>query len=69
MTTVCDPLQLLQEYFGFGEFRDGQRQVIDALLEGHSAAEIAADLNMNAKSVRQAKYRVLTRLRQELADK
>lgn len=37
-------------------------------IEGHSAADIAADLDMNARSVRQAKYRVLTRLRQELDD-
>jgi RNA polymerase sigma-70 factor (ECF subfamily) len=37
-------------------------------VEGHSAAEIAADLDMNPRSVRQAKYRVLSRLRQELAD-
>ena len=37
-------------------------------VEGHSATDIAADLDMNAKSVRQAKFRVLTRLRQELSD-
>lgn len=37
-------------------------------VEGHSAVEIAADLDMNSRSVRQAKYRVLARLRQELAD-
>ena len=33
-------------------------------VEGHSAAEIAADLEMNPRAVRQAKYR----LRQELGD-
>jgi RNA polymerase sigma-70 factor (ECF subfamily) len=37
-------------------------------VEGHSAAEIAADLDMNPRSVRQAKYRILSRLREELAD-
>jgi len=37
-------------------------------VEGHSAAEIADDLGMNSRSVRQAKYRVLSRLRQELED-
>ncbi|HUG68012.1 MAG TPA: sigma-70 family RNA polymerase sigma factor [Pirellulaceae bacterium] len=37
-------------------------------VDGHSAAEIAAELDMNPRSVRQAKYRILARLRQELAD-
>jgi RNA polymerase sigma-70 factor (ECF subfamily) len=37
-------------------------------VDGHSAAEIADDLGMNPRSVRQAKYRVLSRLRQELED-
>jgi len=35
-------------------------------VEGHSAAEIAHDLGMNEKAVRQAKCRVLARLRDEL---
>ena len=35
-------------------------------VDGHAAAEIAADLGMSAKTVRQAKYRVLCRLRQEM---
>jgi RNA polymerase sigma-70 factor (ECF subfamily) len=35
-------------------------------LDGHSAAEAAAALGMNEKAVRQAKYRVLKRLREEL---
>lgn len=35
---------------------------------GDPAAEIAADLGMSAKAVRQAKFRVLKRLRQELAE-
>jgi len=35
-------------------------------VEGHSAAEIAADLGLNPATVRQAKYRVLCRLRQEI---
>ena len=35
-------------------------------VNGHSASEIAADLGMTAKAVRQAKYRVLLRLREEL---
>lgn len=37
-----------------------------ATIEGHSAAEIAADLGMSNGAVRQAKYRVLMRLRREL---
>jgi RNA polymerase sigma-70 factor, ECF subfamily len=37
-------------------------------VEGHTAADIAADLGMTSQAVRQAKYRVLSRLRRELAD-
>jgi DNA-directed RNA polymerase specialized sigma24 family protein len=36
-------------------------------VDGHSAAEIALDLNLSVAAVRQAKYRVLCRLREELA--
>ena len=32
--------QLLQQYFGFSEFREGQEQVISALMNGKSAAAI-----------------------------
>lgn len=35
---------------------------------GHSAADIGSDLGMNEKAVRQAKYRVLCRLREMLRD-
>jgi RNA polymerase sigma-70 factor (ECF subfamily) len=35
-------------------------------VEGHSSAEIAHDLGMTSNAVRQAKYRVLRRLREEL---
>lgn len=35
-------------------------------VEGHTAAEIAEDLGMTKKAVRQAKYRMLRRLRLEL---
>ena len=35
-------------------------------VEGHSAADIADQLDMSAAAVRQAKYRVLCRLREEL---
>ena len=37
-----------------------------ATVDGHAAAEIAADFGMTNSAVRQAKYRVLRRLRQEL---
>ncbi|HVX11157.1 MAG TPA: sigma-70 family RNA polymerase sigma factor [Pirellulales bacterium] len=36
-------------------------------IEGHPAAEIGRDLGLTAKAVRQAKYRVLKRLRDELS--
>jgi RNA polymerase sigma-70 factor, ECF subfamily len=38
-------------------------------MEGHSAAEIATDLELSENAVRQAKFRVLRRLRQELDDR
>jgi RNA polymerase sigma-70 factor (ECF subfamily) len=37
-------------------------------IDGHSAAEIGRDLGLTAKAVRQAKYRVLKRLRDELSE-
>ena len=37
-------------------------------VERHSAAEIAADLGMNAAAVRQAKFRILQRLRAEFGE-
>ena len=35
-------------------------------VDGHSASEVASDLGMTAHAVRQAKYRVLRRLRREM---
>jgi len=37
-------------------------------IEGHPAAEVAAELGMSPAGVRQAKYRVLRRLRADLVD-
>lgn len=37
-------------------------------VEGHSAAEIAADLGMKTNAVRQAKFRIMQRLRMEFGD-
>jgi RNA polymerase sigma-70 factor (ECF subfamily) len=37
-------------------------------VEGRRAVEVAADLQLTAGAVRQAKYKVLRRLRQELGD-
>jgi RNA polymerase sigma-70 factor (ECF subfamily) len=38
------------------------------VVDGHSAEELAGQLRMTAKAVRQAKYRILHRLRQEMAE-
>ena len=41
MSTVSSsPQQLLLEHFGFDSFREGQLEVIENLLEGHSAAAV-----------------------------
>ncbi len=37
---MADPLQVLKTQFGFDSFRSGQKEVIQALLDGHSAAAI-----------------------------
>ena len=37
-------------------------------VDGHSAADIARDLGMSANSVRQAKFRVMKRLRDEFGE-
>lgn len=37
-------------------------------VEGHSAEEIAADLKISPNSIRQAKFRVMKRLREEFGD-
>ena len=39
-----------------------------ATVQGHTAAEIAEDLDMSKAAIRQAKYRVLRRLRREVGD-
>lgn len=50
-----------------GEFEDRTWTAFwRVVVEGHSAAEIASDLAMTTKAVRQAKYRVLKRCREEL---
>ena len=52
-----------------GEFEERTwRAFWRAVVEGHSTAEIAADMGITANAVRQAKSRVLRRLRQELGD-
>jgi RNA polymerase sigma-70 factor (ECF subfamily) len=51
------------------EFEDRTWQAFwRATVDGHPAADIAQDLDMTARAVRQAKYRVLQRLRRELVD-
>ena len=37
-------------------------------VEGHSASEIAADLGMKTNAVRQAKFRIMQRLRTEFGE-
>jgi RNA polymerase sigma-70 factor, ECF subfamily len=51
------------------EFEDRTWQAFWRLaVAGHPAADIAQDLGMTARAVRQAKYRVLQRLRREFDD-
>jgi len=50
-----------------GEFEDSTWQCFWRMtVDGHTSAEIAAELGMARSAVRQAKYRVLRRLREEL---
>lgn len=50
-----------------GEFQDRTWQAFWRMtIDGRSAADIGAELGMTKKAVRQAKFRVLRRLRQEL---
>src|SRR3979409_967613 len=37
MPSIADALTSLHEHFGFSEFREGQREVITAILEGKNA--------------------------------
>jgi len=70
-SSECDDDQLEQRALVLlrGEFEDRTWQAFWRMtVEGHSAAEIADDLGMTKKAVRQAKFRVLQRLRQELDD-
>lgn len=55
-------LQLVRQDFNEQTWRAFWRLAVD----GQSASEIAEDLGMNPAAVRQAKYRVLCRLREEL---
>ena len=35
--TMSDKLSVLKDYFGHDSFRDGQEQIVDALLDGRDA--------------------------------
>jgi len=61
---VVQILEELRGEFGQPAMTAFWRMVVD----GHSAADIAGDLQMSPKAVRQAKFRVLQRLRKELGD-
>lgn len=37
---MSSPEQLLEQHFGFGQFKPGQREVIEHLLAGRSAAAV-----------------------------
>jgi RNA polymerase sigma-70 factor (ECF subfamily) len=56
-------LELIRDDFEPNTWQAFWRSTID----GHSTAEIARDLNMQLSAVRQAKYRVLQRLRREIS--
>jgi len=52
-----------------GDFSEDTWQAFWRLaVEGHAATAIGADLHLSPSAVRQAKYRVLCRLREELSD-
>ena len=50
-----------------GDFEDASWEAFWRMtVQGHTSAEIAADLGISKSAVRQAKYRILHRLREEL---
>ena len=52
-----------------GDFQERTwRAFLRTAIEGAGAAEVAAELEMTVRAVRQAKYRVLQRLREEFGD-
>ncbi|HEX8143177.1 MAG TPA: RecQ family ATP-dependent DNA helicase [Pyrinomonadaceae bacterium] len=40
MPTIADALTALHTYFGFEDFREGQREVVSAILEGHDTVVV-----------------------------
>ena len=69
--TENDQQRLLQRVLEVirGEFEPNTwTAFLRATIKGHSAAEIAEDLDMSKPAIRQAKYRVLQRLRREIGD-
>src|SRR3954464_8343815 len=40
MVNMEEALAALQEHFGFGGFREGQREVVEAILEGHDTVVV-----------------------------
>src|SRR5436309_8842076 len=40
MANIEQALAALHEYFGFADFREGQREVIEAILEGHDTVVV-----------------------------
>lgn len=61
---VIQVLDRLRARFGQQALTAFWRMVVD----GHSAADVGRDLQISEKAVRQAKYRVLQRLRSELQE-
>ncbi len=40
MHSIADALTSLREHFGFADFREGQREVVTAILEGKDAVVV-----------------------------
>jgi len=68
-TVLMDGLLLTALELIRGEFQENTWQAFwGVVVDGRSAADVAADLNMKPGAVRVAKSRVLLRLRRELGD-
>ena len=53
---MSDKLSVLKDYFGHDSFRDGQEQIVDALLDGRDALCICPQVRASLCAIRFPHY-------------